>query len=86
MPWCNNIGNLIAITRKVNQNKLNAKPPQEKYEILINNPQYCTFHHNKKFIKDFSPFNDWGEKQVNERAKKLAEEAYTSIWRFNPPI
>ena len=59
---------------------------KKKYEILINNPQYCTFHHNKKFIKDFSPFHDWGEKQINERAKKLAEEAYTSIWRFNPPI
>jgi hypothetical protein len=85
LSWCNNIGNLIAITRKVNQNKLRDKPPQEKYEILKDNPQYCTFHHNKRFINEYAPFTDWDESAINDRAAKLAEEAYTSIWKFDPP-
>jgi uncharacterized protein with ParB-like and HNH nuclease domain len=84
--WCNNIGNLMALSAKANK-KLSSKMPQEKYEFMMKNTEYNSYNHVNRFLEDYgSSFDNWNEEKIYERAKKLADEAYTKIWKFNPPF
>lgn len=80
-----NIGNLLAIPSSTN-GKLGNKTPQEKFQFLSKNGELDTFPHNKKFIEKYSPFDQWGNAEIKQRAIDLANEAYQIIWEFNPPM
>jgi uncharacterized protein with ParB-like and HNH nuclease domain len=86
LPWCQNIGNLMAISSKTNK-MLGKKMPQEKYEFLKKNKEYISFNHVNRLLDDYGPsFENWDEARISERAKKMADNAYNNIWKFDPPF
>ena len=53
----------------------------------MKNTEYNSYNHVNRFLEDYgSSFDNWNEEKIYERAKKLADEAYTKIWKFNPPF
>jgi len=85
--YVHNIGNLLAISKKVNSSMQNLKTPSEKYGFLNKNRHLISFPYNAYFIDKYKDnFQDWGEEEINNRAKDLARDAYNHIWKFDPKI
>ncbi|MFA5097589.1 MAG: DUF262 domain-containing HNH endonuclease family protein [Candidatus Margulisiibacteriota bacterium] len=80
---CNNIGNLLCLGFKTNS-RLGNMMPKEKIEYLKQHTEEIA---NKNFVVDFvkrneNSANEWGEKQILNRARVLSKKAYDSIWKF----
>lgn len=80
----NNIGNLMAICFTTNS-RLGNLSPVMKMEKLTGELEIEV--QNLKYVKDFiSTYKDvvsnWGETEISERAKSIAELAYDDIWRL----
>ena len=89
LSWVHNIGNLLVLPQSINNDqRLGSRLPHDKYQQISSNPTLnpSNYRHNIYFIKEYAPFEDWGEDTIKIRAKKLAEEAYDVIWRFSPPL
>ena len=54
---------------------------------IFHNKDYIKYNHVNRFLDDYGPsFDNWDEEKISERATKLAEDAYTKIWKFDPPF
>jgi len=79
------IGNLIVLATTTNS-KLGNKNPAEKAKYL-DDSEMNTLPYNKKFITtNTSKFDSWDDKAIKERTKKMADDAYSLVWKFTPPM
>jgi hypothetical protein len=79
-----NIGNLLAICFRVNAS-LGQDTPERKIERL--EAELASKIENQANVKDFIKFakpkaKNWSDKDIIDRAKSMAEDAYDRIWRF----
>ncbi len=77
-----NIGNLLVISRHTNST-LGAKSVEDKL-VILQQPEYSGW---LRYLKDFIQFYNtvkpnWGKKEIEERAEKMAILAYDVIWNF----
>jgi len=76
--YVDKLGNLTLIAEKIN-GSMGNKPLREKIK-LFKNSKLST---NKKLVKTFKLLKyKWGEKEINERQRELAEFAYDTVWKF----
>ena len=84
--WVHSIGNLIIINGLINNMDLNILLPSHKCEVLKTNTEKNTLPYNQRFIKEYD-HKEWDERPqefIESRSKKLADEAYNIIWKFQP--
>ena len=67
------IGNLILVPEHLN-NKLKDKGFLEKKQILLDN--------GFNLPDDISSLQTWGEEEIKKRTSRMAEVAYTKIWKI----
>jgi len=80
MELVDNIGNLFVISRHTNS-KLQNLPPKEKITMLEDRGK--KFRYVSNFISEFKKGNqEWGEKEILNRAKELAKLAYKEAWNI----
>lgn len=76
--YVNKLGNLTLIAEKINR-RMENKPLKQKAELFKNSK----LNLNKELVEQFQELGyNWGEKEINERQKKLAEYAYDVVWKF----
>ena len=80
-----NIGNLLTINAKLNNNKLRNMTPHEKYKYLRDEDKSNKLNVVKTFLKNYSEneFNDWGDESISKRAKDLADFSYEEVWTLD---
>lgn len=71
------IGNLIPLDANINS-KMGNIDFDKKIECLKSSELNTV----KAFIKNYGNSTKWDEKYINERTKKIAKEAYDTIWNF----
>jgi len=82
MSYIDNIGNLLVIEMHSNSS-LGNKSPQEKIEILSDQKYIQSARYLADFVKEVSgKTSSWNKEEILKRAKSLAEEAYTKIWKI----
>lgn len=76
--YVNKLGNLTLISKEIN-GKMGNKPLKEKMGIFKD----TKLDINKELIEEFESLNyKWGEEEINERQKRLAEYAYDVVWKY----
>jgi len=79
-----NIGNLLAISRRANS-KLGNLMPVEKVVKLTNDNErdIANKWYVRQFLDDYGEAaKAWGPILIKERANKMAEESYKKVWSF----
>lgn len=72
--WIAGIGNLLWVDENLNR-LLGAAPFEKKKEILAKRSSILD-------VADILAADEWGPTEANSRAKRLAEFAYDTVWRF----
>ncbi|HET7107545.1 MAG TPA: DUF262 domain-containing protein [Candidatus Acidoferrum sp.] len=77
-----NIGNLLAISFRANSSLGNVSPAKKIQKLNGElSKKVQNLHYVRDFLQEYGPFaNEWNEKQMNERATKMAKEAYKRTW------
>ena len=78
------IGNLLAISFRTNS-KLGNLSPKKKLEKLngLLSREIQNLPYVQEFIRTYSKsIPTWDSKAIEERAKSLAKQAYTEVWKI----
>jgi uncharacterized protein DUF262/uncharacterized protein DUF1524 len=79
LPYLWNIGNLTILGKRLNQGVEN-----KEYKVKVQHyASKSELKMVKKIVKDY-PGPQWGEKQIEARARTLTEDALT-VWNFDNP-
>ncbi len=77
--FVNKFGNLTLIAETLNS-KMSNKKLIEKSEVL----EKSKLHINNELFEKIKNLNFiWGEKEINDRQREMAEYAYNEVWKFN---
>ena len=76
--YANMLGNLTLTSKKIN-GSMGNKPLKDKVKIF----KESKLNINKELLKEFKILKyKWGEEEIKNRQKKLAEYAYDVVWKF----
>ncbi|MDO8486587.1 MAG: DUF262 domain-containing HNH endonuclease family protein [Candidatus Staskawiczbacteria bacterium] len=76
--YVNKLGNLTLISKKIN-GTIGNKILKEKVDLFKDS----TLNSNVELVAKFKSLKyKWGEKEIDERQKELAEFAYDIVWKF----
>jgi len=76
--YVNKLGNLTLISKKIN-GTVGNKPLKEKAKLFTGSD----LNINRELLKKFEALKyKWGEKEINDRQRELAEFAYDVVWKF----
>lgn len=76
--YVNKLGNLTLISKEIN-GRMGNKTLKNKIELFKD----TKLDINKELLEKFELLKyKWGEKEINERQKELAEYAYDVVWKF----
>jgi hypothetical protein len=80
-----NIGNLLVLSYRANSSLGNLTPAKKVQKLegeLLRKTE--NLHCVREFIKDYGRRADeWNEAAIQERARRMAEEAYENIWKIS---
>ncbi len=80
-----NIGNLLVLSFRANSSLGNLSPTKKIHKLegdLARKTE--NLHSVREFVKDYgSQAGDWNEKAIQDRALKMAQDAYERVWKLS---